>query len=660
MATADFVFRFGPFEVRTGSQELRRDGTRIKLGGQPFLVLQALLEHAGEVVGREEIRERLWASDTFVDFEHGLNTSVKKVRQALCDSAVEPRYIETLPRVGYRFIASVECAQANRESSLAASAPLGVAETQSPSSATDVPQASDEPDQSSSPALAGLTPWPFSLAFALLALAVLLAATGAIQSLRSSLHLFSKTPALSKTYASLAVLPLQSVSADPTQDYFADGITDELISSFAQYGDLRVISRISAMRYKGTSKTAKQISQELGVAALVEGTVEHVGTHVRIRVQLIDGSNDRNLWARVYDRDLTDVLALESSVAHDIVEEAMGRMLPQNAAQAPRRPVKPEAYDAYLRGRFFWNKRSSDSLKKSIELFQAAIAMDPDLAVGYAGLADAYSILGSDVLPAAEARSKAREAANKTITLDPSLAEGHAAMGLIAFYYDWDWKRAEDEFRSAVRLNPNYASAHQWYSHYLIAMGRDEEALEEAKRAQQLDPLSLSVNVSLAREYISRREFDLAAAIDRRVLEMDSTFAPAHLSMGLVYEGKGMLPEAIAELQKAVDLSQESAAPLAALAGAFELYGRHADALRIAETLKDLSQRRYVSAFEVAKAFAAVHDRKTAFEYLEKSYRQRESQLPFLNVTKAMEPLHSDQRFLDLCRRLSLPSPPQG
>lgn len=661
MAKAGSLFRFGPFEVRTNSRELRRDGIRLKLGGQPFLVLQVLLERAGEVVGRDEIRERLWASDTFVDFEHGLNTSVKKVRQVLCDSPVEPRYIETLPRVGYRFIARVECVSSGNGSGVPAleSAQAEIAEPRLLSPDTqNLPTATERQVEIFSSATQKLTPWPFSLAFAILAVATVLASAGSIRSLRSSFHLFGSTgSAAAKTYSSLAVLPLQSVSADPTQDYFADGITDELITSFAQYGDLRVISRSSAMRYKGSNQPTQQICRELGVDALVEGTVEHVGTHVRVRVQLIDGASDHNLWARVYDRDLRDVLALESSVAHDTVEEALGRMLPQNqASSAQHRSVNPDAYEAYLQGRFFWKRRSSDAMRKSIELFQKAIALDPKLAVAYAGLADAYSILGSDVLPAPIAQSKAREAANKAIALDPSLAEGHAAMGLIAFYYDWDWKNAEREFRLAVQLNPNYASAHQWYSHYLSAMGRSDGALEEVKRAQQLDPLSLSVNTSLAGEYITRGEYDLALAIDQKVQEMDPAFAPAHLSMGLAYEGKGMWPQAIAELKKAVDLSQEGAAPLAALARGFELSGRHADARRIALTLRDLAKEKYVPSFEVAKAFVAIDDHDTAFRYLEKSYRERESQLPFLNVTTPLEPLYSDPRFRDLCRRMSLPS----
>ncbi len=658
---ADSVFRFGPYEVRTSSQEFRKDGTRIKLRGQPLLVLVALLEHAGEVVTREEIRQRLWASDTFVDFEHGLNTSIKKVRHALCDSAAQPRYIETLPRLGYRFIAPVEISPANNgaktqraDSQQVENLEPKLATVPESSAVTPPPTASGI--EESEPAR--LVPWPFSLAFAVIAGAVLLASAGSIQSIRSfSQVLSSRGGAAPKTYNSLAVLPLQNLAGDPNQEYFADGITDEIITDFAQVGSLRVISRTSAMRYKNTNRPAQQIGKELGVDALVEGTVERVGSRVRVRIQLVDAATDRYLWAKVYDRELSDVLVLESSVAYDIVEQACGQMAAQTAfgnSGGPR-AVNPQAYEAYLQGRYYWNKRSSETLTRSIELFQRAVSLEPKLAVAYAGLADAYSILGSDVLPVDVAQQRARQAANTAIALDPSVAEAHAARALVAFYYEWDWKTAETEFETALRLNPNYATAHQWYSYYLDAMQRFPEALHEAQQAQQLDPLSLSIDTTVAGKYLANQQYDQAVAIDKRVLEMDPGFVPAHRCLAKVYEARKMWPEALEELKKEVDLSPDSSRALADLAYGLGLTGDRTEALRIVKNIEGLSTKKYVSPFEVAKVYVAINDHDNALRYLEKSYREHESQIPFLDVTMALYPLHSDPRFIALVRRVGLP-----
>jgi len=660
LGSEGLVFRFGPYEVQKGSREFRKGGTRIKLRGQPFLVLVTLLEHAGEVVTRDEIRQRLWSSDTFVDFEHGLNTSIKRVRQVLCDSPSEPRYIETLPRLGYRFIAPVEVWEKNgTKEPIPDSAQLGTVKPES-ARVVETSVVASPPTGKATANLepAHLAPWPFSLAFAVLAGAVLLASAGSIRGLHSLSQVLSNIGGSApRTYNSLAVLPLQSLSGAANQEYFADGITDEIITDFAQVGSLRVISRTSAMRYKNTSKPAQQIGKELGVDALVEGTVERVGTRVRVRVQLIDAASDHYLWANVYDRELSDILILESSVAHDIVEETRGQIAAQSEFHnsGGSRAVNPQAYEAYLQGRYYWNKRSSETLTKSIELFQQAVSLDPKLAVAYAGLADGYSILGSDVLPVEVAQTRAREAASKAIALDSSVAEGHAARALVAFYYDWDWKTAGSEFETALRLNPNYATAHQWYSYYLEAMGRFPEALQEAQRAQELDPLSLSINTTLAGKYFANQRYDQALAIDQRVLEMDPSFVPAHRCLAKVYEAKRMWPEAIGALKKEVDLSQGNTRALADLAYGYGLAGDRAEALRIVKQLEQLSAGKYVSPFEVAKVFVAVNDHDSAIRYLEKSYHEHESQIPFLKVTLALYPLHSEPRFLALAQRAGLP-----
>jgi TolB-like protein/Flp pilus assembly protein TadD len=461
-----------------------------------------------------------------------------------------------------------------------------------------------------------------------------------------------------RRFGSIAVLPLERLSNDPSQEYFADGMTDELIADLAQLGSMRVISRTSVMQYKGTNKTVPQIGQELGVDALVEGSVERVGDRVRIRVRLIDTASDRHLWAHSYDHELKDLLLLESTAARDIAAEIQGQLAepPDNSHSVYKHTVQPEAYESYLKGRYFWNQRSEAGLKKSIDYFQDAIAKDPAFAAAYAGLAGSYSILGSDLLPPAIARPNARAAATKALELDPTSAEGHAEMGLVEFYYDWNWKQAEQEYQRAIELNPSYAPAHQWYSYYLRAMGRLPEALEEARRAQQLDPLSLPVNATLAGRYRDLREYDQAIGVIQRTLELNPNFALAHEVLASVYEQQGNLQSAIGELQKAVELSQDDPSFLAALGHAYAVSGDQAEARKIAERLNPISQKNYVSAWDMAVLFTGLSDADSAFRWLEKSYRDRDSQIPFLKQDHRLSPLRADPRFQNLLRRVGLPT----
>src|SRR5580704_16855455 len=551
MAKPIQIYRFADFEVDLRARQLRKHGTKIKLHGQPFQMLLMLLEPAGEVVSREQMQEKLWPADTFVDFEHSLNTSIKRLRQALNDSATEPRFIETLPRVGYRFIAPVT-ASASDESV----ADLAGQILQGPSTVSGIPGTID---QASSPRHSFA--WFLGLALAGVGIAGVLVAFNVGRTrdrlagvFRPSNNAAGVSATAKKSRRSVAVLPLQNLSADPSQNYFADGMTDELTTDLAQFADLRVISRTSAMHYKDGHETAPQIGKELGVDALVEGSVERVGDRVRIRAQLIDCATDRHLWAQSYDREMKDVLSMQTEAAREIADQVRGSVgnppIPEHSAKPA--PVNPDAYEAYLKGRYFWNKRTPDGLNKSIEYFEQAIAKDPSFAAAYAGLADTYSILGSDVLPADVANSKARAAASKAIELDPSIAEGHAAMALVEFYYDWNWKQAEEEFRRAIELDPNYATAHQWYSYYLTAMLRFPEAVEQAEAAQQIDPLSLSINATLASRYRHAGRLDDAQRLGQRTLEMDPNFIPAHFSLAAVYENQGSWQQATDEYKKVI------------------------------------------------------------------------------------------------------------
>jgi TolB-like protein/tetratricopeptide (TPR) repeat protein len=598
------------------------------------------------------MQQKLWPADTFVDFEHSLNTSIRKLRQALNDSATEPRYVETLPRVGYRFVAPVTVAEESVGD-------LPAIPLQAPSPVDGIPGtrvAESSPRQAFT--------WFLGLAFAAVAIVGMVAFNvgktrdrllGMLHQAKSGAGLASSAK---KSKRSVAVLPLQNLSADPNQTYFVDGMTDELTTDLAQFGDLRVISRTSAMHYRDGSKTAPEIGKELGVDALVEGSVERVGDRVRIRAQLIDCATDRHLWARSYDRDMKDVLSMQTEAAREIAEQVRGSVGSPQLGLHPANPapVDPDAYEAYLKGRYFWNKRTPDGLNKSIEYFDQAIAKDPSFAEAYAGLADSYSLLGSDVLPADVANSKARAAAAKAIELDPTIAEGHAAMALVEFYYDWNWKQSEEEFRRAIELNPNYATAHQWYSYFLTAMLRFPEAVEQAEAAQQIDPLSLSINTTVATRYHHAGRENDAMQLDRRTLEMDPTFVPAHFSLATLYEKQGSPQQAIDEYKKIIELRPANATALAAMAYVEARSGQKDEARKILSRLTEISKQHYVASFEIATIYAGLDDADNAMVWLEKSYRQHESQMPFIESDDRFNSLHADARYQNLVHRLGLPS----
>ena len=653
MAKPSTIYRFADFEVDVRARQIRKHGTKLKLHGQPFQMLLMLLEPAGEVVSREQMQEKLWPADTFVDFEHSLNTAIKRLRQALNDSATEPRFIETLPRVGYRFIAPIT---ASEESYGDTPAIL----LQTPSPVSGIPGTAP---LTSSPRRT--FPWFLGLAIAAVAVVGLAIGfnVGKARDRLSGIFRSSKNNAAlsataKKARRSVAVLPLQNLSADASQTYFADGMTDELTTDLAQFADLRVISRTSASHYRDGSKTAPQIGKELGVDALVEGSVERVGDRVRIRAQLIDCATDRHLWARSYDRDMRDVLSMQTEAAREIAEQVRGSVSPPQLTSRPANaaPVNPDAYEAYLKGRYFWNKRTPDGLNKSIGYFGEAIAKDPSFAAAYAGLADAYSLLGSDVLPADVANSKARANASKAIELDPNIAEGHAALALVEFYYDWNWKESEQEFRRAIELNPNYATAHQWYGYFLTAMLRFPEAVEQAEAAQQIDPLSLSINTTLASRYRHAGRMDDAIRLAQRTLEMDPNFVPAHFSLGAVYEDQASWQQALDEYKKVIELSPDDPTALAAIGYVYGRAGQKAEAHKIISQLTEISKKHYVPSFEFAAIFAGLEDANNAFLWLEKAYQKRESQMPFVQSDERFNSLHSDPRYQSLVRRLGLPS----
>jgi len=630
--------RFGPFEADLRAGELRKHGVKLKLVGQPFEVLAMLLESPGQLVTREELRTRLWPTDTFVDFDHGLNAAVNKLRDALSESAEKPTYVETLPRRGYRFISAVELPDSLGlklpvpEMPASLESPVVVAETQIPSR------------------------YGRRRVFVTaLVLVVILAVVFGFD-LGGVRHRLAGEPSVPRIQ-SIAVLPLENLSKDPEQEYFADGMTDELITNLAQISALRVISRTSAMQYKGTKKSLSEIAWELHVDAVVEGTVMHSGDRVRITAQLIEASTDHHLWAASYDRDLQNVLSMQEEVTRAIVSEVRVKLTAQEQARlANMHPINPEAFQLWLKGRYYWYKLNPEGLQKAIEYFQQALEKDPAYAPAYAGLADSYNLLAFfNVFPPREVMPKAKAAAVKALELDDNLAEAHVSLGWAGFTYDLDWPAAGKYFDRAIVLNPAYPLAHSYYSLYLGALGRPEEGLTEAKRALDLDPVSPAINHYVVVQLYLARRFDEAIEQCRKTLELDPSFTPVHGTLAEVYSAKGMYREALAEYEEYSALSGGSPRSTAFVGYAHARLGQRSQAFRVLEQLRAASKQRYVPALSFAIVYVGLGEKEQAFLWLEKAYDERTNSLAYLKVQATWDPLRSDPRFADLVRRIGLP-----
>ena len=640
------LIRFGIFELDLRSGELRKQGRKIRLEGQPVQILVCLLEKPGELVSREALHAKLWPADTFVNFEHGLNVAVKRLRHALSDSAANPRFVETLPRRGYRFIAPV---QALDETG-------GAVEFHDENTDAQVPLTRDRPEVpdrqhdnlSEQTTVLAHRRWPHAWRRYAYALLVVLAVCGGWL-LRRAGH---PQPAI----RSLAVLPLENLSGDASQDYFSDGMTDELITELGQIGELRVISRTSVMTYKGGHKSLPEIARDLNVDAVIEGAVLRSGTRVRITAQLILAAADRHLWARSYEGDVNDAFALQKQVARSIAEEIRIALTSHEQAFLKNVPhVNPESYEALLKGRYFWNKRTPEGLTEAIRYFSQAVAKDPSYAPAYAGLADSYALAGDwkyGVLAPREAYPKAEAAAAKALALDSSLGEAHISLAFCLDAFDWKWESAEREFRRGIELSPGYATGHEWYAWHLAALRRNSEAVAEVEKAATLDPLSLIVGADLAEELLVAHRYDEALEQSRRTLDMDPFFAPAHFAMGEVYTQKHMNNEAIAELQKAIELSPGSTACRANLAYAYAIAGMRDEAVQVLDDLKNRKQNGFSNAPEIALVYVGMNQKDQAMLWLERAYAERFS--PWVLMRPAFDPLLPDPRFRDLMLRLGL------
>jgi len=630
--------RFGVFELDLRAGELYKHGLRVRLQEQPVQVLAMLLEHPGEVVTREELQKTLWPADTFVNFDHGLNKAINKLRDALGDSAESPRFVETVARRGYRFLAEVSAGDA-------ASAGRPELPPQPPP-VTEAPHPPGLADRPATPTrLLPSLAWKAS-ALVLVLLAVSLVAWELQSRMRPS-----------PVIRSLAVLPLENLSNDASQDYFADGMTDELISDLGQISALRVISRTSVMTYKHAHKALPQIARELNVDAIVEGAVLRSGNQVRITAQLIEASTDKHLWSRSYEGELRDTLALQSKVAKAIAEQIQISLNPrEQAALKGGTIVKPDAYVSYLKGRYFWNKRSAEGLKAALAYFTQALDEDPAYAQAYSGLADTYALLGDwqyAVMAPKEALPKAKAAAVRALELDNALGEAHNSLAFCLDGFDWTFDAAGKEFVRAIELNPGYATSHHWYAWHLALVRRYGEALAEMRKAASLDPLSLVINADLAELLALAHAYDESIQQSRKVIEMDPGFGLAHNHLGQAYLQQQRHGEAIAELQLAVRLSGGAPTCMANLARAYVASGKRGEAEKLLADLKQRSGAGDSHGSEIAVIYAALGDTDQAMKWLERGYEERFN--PGVLIRPGFDPLRSDPRFQDLWRRVGLP-----
>lgn len=579
------LLRFDNFELDVRAGELRKRGRKLRLQGQPLQVLATLLRRAGDLVTRHELREQIWPADTFVDFDHSLHNAIARLREALGDSAETPRYIETLPRRGYRFIVPVLEVE-------------DAAHTATP-----------------------------------------VRAAGA------------------RGIEGIAVLPLENLSGDRDQDYFADGMTEALITNLAKIKALRVISRTSAIQYKGARKSLPQIAQELRVDAVIEGSVLRSGERVRVTAQLIHAASDQHVWAESYERDFRDILSLQSEIACAIADQVRIVVTPEERARLDSaRRVDPQAHELYLKARHHWNKRTEEGVRRAISLFHEALDQDPTSAHAYAGIADCYNILGYyNALPPLEAYPKAKAAALKALGSDQSLAEPHAALGVVKRDFEWDWEGAEAEFQRAIHLKPGYVEAYHWRSTLFCMLGQQREALREKSHALSMDPLSVVIRTDLARMFYFARDYDQALAEYQAALDMDHNVFTAHLWRAQVYELKGLSSEAIAELKMGMRLSNNSAYALARLAHGYAVSEQRDQARVLLKQLLDISTDKYISPYDVAMIYVGLGENEHAWTWLRKALEQRSPWMGYLKVEPQVDALRSDPRFQELVRIVGLP-----
>ncbi len=629
--------RFGVFEADLRGGELRRSGVKVRIQDLPFRALVVLLSRPNEVVTREELRHALWPGDVFVDFDRGISSAIKRLRDAIGDSADNPVFIETMERRGYRWIG-----------------PLSIVEPlQAPDSPSDgvppgnlaegenAPQASPSPQR-----------WTIPMRWAVPAaiLAVVVAASAVFAIFRWNSRAFRPG-----SVHSIAVLPLTNLSGDPAQDYLADGMTDELTTDLARISSLRVVSRTSAQHYRDTTKPLPAIANELDVDAVVEGSVRKEGNVVFVNIQLIDARNDRHLWADVLRRNLGGASSMQGELTEAIAHQVGVQLTPlEKQYFSGRHAIDPASYQAYLLGRYYWNKRTPDALAKAEGYFQDAVIQDPKNAFAFAGLADTYVLdaLFAANLPPDEASRKAREAALHAIELDDSLAEAHCSAAYIRFFKDWDFAGAEAEFRRALQLNPNFATAHQWYAEMLTVLGRHDEAIAQIRQAEALDPFAPVLHHVAGQILQDARQYSQALEEYRKV-ETGSDWTWTHVGAALAHRRLGEYGEALKELRAAAKLNSSQLDP-SAVDALDRAYAKSGARGFFAQSI--IAFRQYPHpAYDRALDYAALGEKEKAFASLEEAYRNHDLDVLSLVSSPELDQLRSDPRYLDLKKRTGLP-----
>jgi TolB-like protein/DNA-binding winged helix-turn-helix (wHTH) protein/Tfp pilus assembly protein PilF len=623
------VWQFGPYRLDAGERMLQRDGAEVRLPPKTFDLLVALVNSRGRLLEKDELLKQVWP-DTFVE-ESSLAQHVSMLRKALQDGEGGATYIDTVPKRGYRFIAPVS--EVTRAGPEIAS-----------------PRGSGASTQKSR--RAGL--WTALIA----GVAVLLVAVLGIAAVRGWRR-SRVAPPTGKVM--VVVLPFQNLTGDASQDFFSDGFTEEMITQLGHLDPehLGVIARTTAMHYRDTRLGVDAIARELGVQYVVEGSVRRAGDRIRISAQLIQARDQTHLWAQNYDREGRDVLDVQGQVASAIAEQIQLQLTPEAASRFARSvPVDLDAYEEYLQGRYFWNRRDKPGLEKAVHYLEQAVAKDPNQPKFYAGLADALAIMGSlpdSPIPRREAMERARAAATKAIALDELSAEPHASLAFVEMHYDWNWAAAEREFRRAIELNSSYATAHHWYAYYLMAMGRQEESLTEIRRAEQLDPLSLIIQRDVGDMLYYARRYDEAIAQCRKTLERDPHFVLANFLLFMIYAQERMVPE-MDEAYAATTRDAASAGlPLSGRAGSDAIVGRTTLARKELQDLLKLQGQGKDLAHAIAGVYAGLGDRNEALHWLDVSYKGRNGAMILLKTDPAFDPLRDDPRFAELLRKMNLP-----
>ncbi len=620
--------RFGVFELDRQSGELRKYGQKIRLRPQAAKVLILLASRAGELVTRDELKQKIWGQDTFGDFEHGLNLCIRLIRGALNDDADTPRYVETLPRQGYRFIAAVE----------------------------DVRQQKPVPSVEAAAASASMPSRRIFWTTAAAAIVLVIAIAVVVANPRQWRSRFLGTTL--NPVRSIAVLPLQNLTGDVAQDYFADGMTEALTTDLARMESLQVISRTSTMQYKAAKKSLPAIGRELNADAIVEGSVQRSGNRVRVTAQLVRAADDRHLWANSYERDFRDILALQDDVASDIAKQIESRLGGPRPAPAPKmQPVSPEAYETYLKANYYLD---SFNLQKSIEYYNQVIKLDPNYAPAYAHMARSYFFMAFfGALSPKEGWGKVKEAATLAVEKDDQLPEGHGALALAKLHSDWDFAGAEREFKRALELNPNNADIRHDYAHYLMAMGRMAESEAESKRAVALDPMGDALNSCLCWHSFAARDYAQSVRLAQKFLTSQPDDPWELTILGWDYEQKRMPEQAIAEFTKAVKGTKDTpfnSFYLAALGHGYALAGNRQDAEKVLQSLSDRGKKSYVSPFDLALIHVALGENDKAFAILDKAIAERSTFLVYSKWEPRLDPLRSDPRFKQILKQIGVPS----